>query len=210
MAESILRSLAANQSGNATSIRILPVDVYGSSETTTTFDIANGISQAVKNGARIINLSLGSDGDSTLLHTIIKNSADQGVVFFAAAGNKPTTAPFYPAAYSEVTAVTAGERNGTLAGNTPIAVRSSMSWRREPASYNSTTRAGWSPAPPRPPPPPRVSPPASSPTPARPPPKPRPSSAPAGPPPPSSAASGRTDPSPPPFPRLAIRASVNL
>lgn len=115
MAESILRSLAANQSGNATSVRILPVDVYGSSETTTTFDIANGISQAVKNGARIINLSLGSDGDSTLLHTIIKNSADQGVVFFAAAGNKPTTAPFYPAAYNEVTAVTAGERNGTLA-----------------------------------------------------------------------------------------------
>lgn len=115
MAENILRSIAANQSANSTPVRILPVDVYGNSETTTTFDIANGISQAVKNGARIINLSLGSEGDSTLLHTIIKNSADQGVIFFAAAGNKPTTAPFYPAAYSEVTAVTAGERNGTLA-----------------------------------------------------------------------------------------------
>ncbi len=115
MAENILRSIAANQSANSTPVRILPVDVYGSSETTTTFDIANGISQAVKNGARIINLSLGSESDSTLLHTIIKNSADQGVVFFAAAGNKPTTAPFYPAAYREVTAVTARESNGTLA-----------------------------------------------------------------------------------------------
>ncbi len=115
MAESILRSLAANQSTTATPVRILPVDVYGNSPSTTTFDIADGISQAVKNGARIINLSLGGDGDSALLHTIIRNSAAQGIVFFAAAGNEPTTAPFYPAAYPEVTAVTAGERNGALA-----------------------------------------------------------------------------------------------
>ena len=115
MAENILRSLAANQTATSTPVRILPVDVYGNSETTTTFDIANGISQAVKNGARIINLSLGGTGDSAILHAVIQNSAAQGVVFFAAAGNEPTTAPFYPAAYSEVTAVTAGERNGTLA-----------------------------------------------------------------------------------------------
>ena len=115
MAENILRTIAASQSANSSPVRILPVDVYGNRETTTTFDIANGISQAVKGGARLINLSLGSHGDSTLLHTVIKNSTDQGVVFFAAAGNEPTTAPFFPAAYSEVTAVTAGEKNGTLA-----------------------------------------------------------------------------------------------
>ena len=115
MAESILRSIAANQSTTATPVRILPVDVYGNSQTTTTFEIADGISQAVIKGARIINLSLGGEGDSALLHTIIRNSVAQGVVFFAAAGNTPTTAPFYPAAYPEVTAVTAIERNGSLA-----------------------------------------------------------------------------------------------
>ena len=115
MAEIILRSLAANQTATATPVRILPVDVYGNGETTTTFDIANGISQAVKKGARIISLSLGGESDSALLHTIIKGSVDQGVIFFAAAGNQPTTARFYPAAYPEVTSVTASDGKGALA-----------------------------------------------------------------------------------------------
>jgi subtilisin family serine protease len=37
------------------------------------------------------------------------------VLFLAAAGNEPTTAPNYPAAYPEVLAVTAGTRSGQLA-----------------------------------------------------------------------------------------------
>ena len=40
---------------------------------------------------------------------------ERGVLFLAAAGNEPTTAPNYPAAYPEVLAVTAGGRNGQLA-----------------------------------------------------------------------------------------------
>jgi hypothetical protein len=115
MAETILRSIAANQPSGATPVRILPVDVFGDSSSTTTFDIADGISQAVKSGARLINLSLASESDSLLLRTVIGNSASQGVVFFAAAGNTPTTAPSFPAAYPEVTAVTAVEKNGSLA-----------------------------------------------------------------------------------------------
>jgi hypothetical protein len=59
-------------------------------------------------GANLINLSLGGTGDSTVLHTVIQNSAKQGVVFFGAAGNQPVTTPEYPAAYPEVQAVTAG------------------------------------------------------------------------------------------------------
>ena len=39
----------------------------------------------------------------------------QGVVFLAAAGNQPTTANTYPAAYSSVTALTAVNRDGSYA-----------------------------------------------------------------------------------------------
>jgi thermitase len=114
MAETILRSIQ-NTTKGSTSAKILPVDVYGNNPTTTTFDVAQGVYQAVNGGANIINLSLGGTGDSTVLHNLIKSASQQGVVFFAAAGNEPVTTPTFPAAYPEVIAVTAGDRNGQLA-----------------------------------------------------------------------------------------------
>jgi len=106
MAETILRSVAAMTKGSS-SVQILPVDVYGPSATTTTFDVANGIAQAVNGGANPINLSLGSEGDSPFLHSVIQDASSKNIVFIGAAGNEPVTTPYYPAAYSEVLAVTA-------------------------------------------------------------------------------------------------------
>jgi hypothetical protein len=114
MAQTLLLSLQ-NASGGQTSVKILPVDVYGRKETTSTFDVANGVYRAINSGANVINLSLGSDGDSTVLHNLITSATQKGIVFFAAAGNEPVTTPYYPAAYSEVTAVTAGDRRGQIA-----------------------------------------------------------------------------------------------
>jgi len=115
MADTILRGVQAN-TGGKTSVKILPVDVYGCNETTSTFDVATGIYQAIQKGnANVINLSLGGQGDSEFLHTLIQNATKQGVVFFAAAGNQPVTTPTYPAAYPEVEAVTAGSGQGQIA-----------------------------------------------------------------------------------------------
>ena len=106
MAETILRSVAAITKGSS-SFEILPVDIYGSNPSTSTFDVANGITQAVNGGAKIVNLSLGSEGDSPFLHDVIQRASGLGILFVGAAGNSPVTTPFYPAAYPEVTAVTA-------------------------------------------------------------------------------------------------------
>jgi hypothetical protein len=106
MAETLLRSVQTVTKGS-TSVQILPVDVYGPNASTSTFDVANGVVQAVNGGARIINMSLGSQGDSTFLHSVIQDVKSQHIPVFAAAGNEPVTTPFYPAAYPEVTAVTA-------------------------------------------------------------------------------------------------------
>jgi hypothetical protein len=105
MAETMLRSLAAMTKGSS-SVQILPVDVYGPNASTTTFDVANGIAQAVNGGANPINLSLGSDGDSPFLHSVIQDASSKNIVFIGAAGNQPVTTPFYPAAYPEVMTVT--------------------------------------------------------------------------------------------------------
>jgi thermitase len=106
MAETILGSLATMTKGSS-SVQILPVDVYGPNVSTTTFDVANGIAQAVNGGANPINLSLGSAGNSPFLDSVIQDASSKNIVFIAAAGNTPVTTPFYPAAYSGVMAVTA-------------------------------------------------------------------------------------------------------
>src|SRR6185369_8576793 len=41
------------------------------------------------------------------LHQVIQQVNQQNIPVFAAAGNEPTTLPYFPAAYPEVTAVTA-------------------------------------------------------------------------------------------------------
>jgi hypothetical protein len=116
MAETILRGMSlASPTTDATTTRILPVNVYSSGESTTTFDVANGINAAIQNNATLINLSLGGDGDSTLLHQVIQQAHDQGIVFVAAAGNTPTTSATYPAAYPEVMAATSGDKKGNIA-----------------------------------------------------------------------------------------------
>ncbi|HET7625087.1 MAG TPA: S8 family serine peptidase, partial [Verrucomicrobiae bacterium] len=110
-----MAEMIQNAGRGSTSVQIQPMDVYGGNATTTTFDVAQGIYKVITQGhANIINLSLGSPGDSSVLHNVIRQASEQGVVFFAAAGNEPVTTPTYPAAYPEVFAVTAGERNGQV------------------------------------------------------------------------------------------------
>lgn len=106
MAETILRSLEFATKGSS-GARILPVDVYGPGETSTTWNVAAGIAQAVNGGANVINLSLGGTSDSSVLRDLIASISRQGIPIYAAAGNEPVSTPFYPAAYPEVTAVTA-------------------------------------------------------------------------------------------------------
>ena len=61
--------------------------------------------------AEVINMSLVGPSDAAI-HAEIRKMAREGVVFIAAAGNGgPAGAPAYPAAYPEVIAVTAVDRN---------------------------------------------------------------------------------------------------
>ncbi|MFM1768976.1 MAG: hypothetical protein RJA22_1505 [Verrucomicrobiota bacterium] len=96
-------------------LRILPVDVYGPNATTTTYEVAEGIYRAMQRGAQVINLSLGTDGDTPYLHEVIRQGRASGRIFVGSAGNSPVTTPTFPAAYPEVMAVTAGVAPGQLA-----------------------------------------------------------------------------------------------
>jgi hypothetical protein len=116
MFETLLKSIDAfTPDGSTTPVKVLSVDVYGSNAETTTYEVAEGILQALKSGARIINLSLGSKGDTPYLHQIIEAGVGAGAVFVASAGNTPTSEPMYPAGYPEVNSVTAGDSPTSIA-----------------------------------------------------------------------------------------------
>jgi hypothetical protein len=134
MFETLVLNMAADPG------KILPVDVYPVGDSTTTYEVIEGITKAINPGAaaldssattqnpgaatptsantpgaNIINLSLGGTGDSALLQSLIEEGTQKGVLFVAASGNDGGTAPTYPAAYPGVLAITASDPNGQLA-----------------------------------------------------------------------------------------------
>ena len=113
MAQTVLKGVELGNEGQSeTPVRILPIDVYGGSETTSTFQVAAGIYEAVKAGASIVNLSLGGADPAPFMEQMINEASQQGVLFVGAAGNSPGKDYTFPAAYPDVLAVTAAGRNG--------------------------------------------------------------------------------------------------
>jgi thermitase len=95
--------------------QILPVRVLDPQGRGNSFDVASALEWAVGQGADVINLSLGGDTDSRLLHEAVQWTIDQGVVVVAAAGNSASSLPHYPAAYAPVVAVTGVDGEGVKA-----------------------------------------------------------------------------------------------
>jgi hypothetical protein len=114
MAETILNAIS-QASGGHSGVKILPVNVYSSGDSTTSWNVALGVQAAVNNGATVLNMSLGSADNSPALDSIIQQAIAQGVVVFASAGNTPVATPTYPAALPGVNAVTALSAPGQLA-----------------------------------------------------------------------------------------------
>ncbi|GAA2018438.1 hypothetical protein GCM10009740_02830 [Terrabacter terrae] len=100
--------------GVAWNAKVMPVKVLDQTGSGADSDIVEGIHWAVSHGARILNLSLGGDGDSPALHDAVKDAVAKGAVVVVAAGNSGDDVPEYPAAYPEAVAVSATDSNGVL------------------------------------------------------------------------------------------------
>jgi hypothetical protein len=80
------------------------------------FLLAQGIVAAVDAGARLINISLGSPGDSALVRNAIDYANSAGAMILAAAGNNGVEKVSYPAANAGVIAVGAVDAVGNHLG----------------------------------------------------------------------------------------------
>ena len=97
------------------STKIMPVKVLDASGSGSLLAVANGITFAADNGAKIISLSLGATASSTTLTNAIAYAWNKGCIVVAAAGNSSSSVKSYPAACANVISVAATDTNDTLA-----------------------------------------------------------------------------------------------
>ncbi len=109
--------VAAASTGNSKGIaavshgaKVMPIKVLNDKGEGVESDLIAGISYARKNGAKIINLSLGGASASGSLLDTIKDAIRDGIVVVAAAGNSGGELAF-PARYDEVISVGASNRS---------------------------------------------------------------------------------------------------
>jgi thermitase len=96
---------ARGVAGMAPSARILAVRVLDANGSGTMSNAARGITYAVDNGAKVINLSLGGASGTTALRDAVGYAVGKGVVLVCAAGNDSKTTLSYPAAYDGCTSI---------------------------------------------------------------------------------------------------------
>ena len=105
-------SIISGSEGVASAAELLVVRVLDDEGNGNSFHAAEGIVQAVDLGARVINMSFGLYYDSALVRNAVRYADEHGVILVAAAGNDGYGQLPYPAAYSEVLAVTAVDAAG--------------------------------------------------------------------------------------------------
>lgn len=106
---------AMGVAGTCPDCMLLNVKVLGDNGSGNWSWIANGITWATDNNAKVINMSLGGTSGSSALRDAVDYAWGKGVVVVAAAGNSSTSQPFYPAAYPNAIAVAATDRNDAMA-----------------------------------------------------------------------------------------------
>ena len=97
--------------GIAPAVSLLSIRVTDETGLSSSLTLAEGIITAVDAGARLLNISLGSTGDSSVVRDAIAYAQSKGALIVAAAGNEGTNGLDYPAAYQGVVSVGSVDAN---------------------------------------------------------------------------------------------------
>ncbi len=123
--------------GVSHSSQLMPIKVLNAQGYGYLSDVAKGVYFATDNGVRVINLSLGSTSDSSLLRDAVNYATNKGVLIIAAAGNDGGAPCSYPAAYSNAVCVVATDSRNLLASFSNIGGELAA-----PGVYNYSTYIG--------------------------------------------------------------------
>jgi subtilisin family serine protease len=96
---------------------VMPLKVTASDGATSLSLLAQAVLYAADHGARVINMSFASPSSSISLQNAIDYAWSRNVVIVASAGNYANSTPQYPAACTNVVAVSSTQSNDTLASS---------------------------------------------------------------------------------------------
>lgn len=91
---------------------VLSIRIGDENGESNSFLLAQGIVRAVDEGVQLINISMGSYGDSALVRDAVSYANEYGALIIASSGNDGLEASAYPAAYDGVISVGAVDANG--------------------------------------------------------------------------------------------------
>jgi hypothetical protein len=111
---SVIASHTDSYSGIAPGCEILSYRVIDDAGSADSYTVATAIISAVKDGADVINLSLGGETGSEVLKQSVYYAKDHGVPVIAAVGNEGVGYVNFPAAYDGVIGVTSVGVNGRV------------------------------------------------------------------------------------------------
>lgn len=111
----------ANWAVQLTGVKVLYYDGSG-----TISAVSNGIKWAADNGAKVINLSLGTSSPYRTLERAVNFAWNKGAVLACAAGNSGNTTKSYPAAYTNCISVAATDENDAKASFSSYGVASGV------------------------------------------------------------------------------------
>lgn len=106
---------SADVPGVAPAARLLSIKVTGADGLADSFSVAAGVMAAIEAGAKVINISLGSYGDSPVLAAAIEQAVAAGIAVVASSGNDQANRIAWPAAYAGVVSVGATDAQGRQA-----------------------------------------------------------------------------------------------
>lgn len=141
------RGAIANESG----VPVVAIRAFDDNGYTSSYTMMRAMEHALSQGARVVNMSWGTDTPSTFLESAMRYAQSRGMVVVASAGNEPTGKPVYPAAYPGVISVSALQADGTPwprsnFGNTvtiaaPGSANLPVGYEGPPGSYAGTSIA---------------------------------------------------------------------
>ena len=105
------RGRYSNGVAGVANVTIMPLRVLDANRQGVDTDVAIAINYAVRNGADIINVSLGGASSSAALRNACLAAERAGILVVAAVGNQGGTAALYPAGYETVIGVAAVDEN---------------------------------------------------------------------------------------------------
>ena len=109
---SIIAGLGDIAPGIAPASTLLSIPITNATGSSTSFALADGIIAAVDAGAQILNVSLGSYGNSPLVARAVNYASENGAIIVASSGNEGLDFSAYPSAYPNVISVGAVDGTG--------------------------------------------------------------------------------------------------